>query len=306
MRKLILLALVLGLLGLGAFWFVTEPANAVARGDATLEQGGDAARGRAVFYAGGCASCHATPKQEDRLLLGGGLELKSPFGSFYAPNISPHPVDGIGRWSVADLANAMLAGVSPDGAHYYPAFPYASYARAKLEDVRDLMAFLRTLKPVEGRVRDHDLGFPFNVRRTLGVWKALYLDRTPLRDGPAQDASVNRGRYLVETLGHCAECHSARDPLGGIVPAHRLAGGPDPEGEGWVPNITPKGLKDWTRGDIMQLLELGLTPDGDSVGGSMNNVVRNMAELPKEDRAAIADYLLSLPPRDGPQKPAKK
>ncbi len=306
MRKLVLSAIVLGLLGLGAFWFITQPAIAVARGDASLEQGADAERGRIVFYAGGCASCHATPKQEDRLLLGGGLELKSPFGSFYAPNISPHPTDGIGRWSVADLANAMLAGVSPDGAHYYPAFPFASYARMKIEDVRDLMAYLRTLKPVAGRVRDHDLGFPFNIRRTLGVWKALYLDRTPLREDASKDASWNRGRYLVETLGHCAECHSGRDVMGGIVPAHRLAGGPDPEGEGQVPNITSKGLKDWTKGDIVQLLELGLTPDGDSVGGSMTNVVRNMAELPSSDRVAIADYLLSLPPREGPPRPAKK
>lgn len=305
MRKFVIAALVLFAFGLTAFFALTAPQRAVAD-DPALEQGGDIERGRIVFYAGGCASCHATPGQNDRLLLGGGLELKSPFGPFYAPNISSHPVDGIGRWRTADLANAMLAGVAPDGAHYYPSFPYASYSGAKLEDVRDLMAFFRTTPPVEGKARDHELGFPFNIRRTLGVWKALYAPQpTPLRDDLARPASWNRGRYLVETLGHCAECHSPRDGLGGIVAAQRHTGGPDPEGKGWVPNITPHGMKNWTRGDIEQLLDLGLTPDGDSVGGSMTSVVRNMAQLSRDDRLAIADYLLSLPPREGPQKPKR-
>ena len=152
MRQFIVAAFVLLLGGFVAFWALTAPRAAVSPSPA-LEQGGDAARGRLVFFAGGCASCHMTPKQDDPLRLGGGLELKSPFGSFYAPNISSHPTDGIGRWSAADLANAMLAGVSPAGAHYYPAFPFTSYAGVRLEDVRDLMAFLRTTPPVEGRAR---------------------------------------------------------------------------------------------------------------------------------------------------------
>jgi len=305
MRKFVIVALVVTVGGLAAFFALTAPRRAVAE-DPALEQGGDVERGRIVFHAGGCASCHATPRQDNRLLLGGGLELKSPFGAFYAPNISSHTVDGIGRWRTVDLANAMLAGVAPDGAHYYPAFPYASYASARLEDVRDLMAFLRTTPPVEGKARDHDLGFPFNIRRTLGLWKVLFAPTpAPLRDDPAKPAAWNRGRYLVETLGHCAECHSPRNGLGGIVAGQRLAGGPELEGQGWVPNITPHGLKDWTRGDLEQLLDLGLAPEGDSVGGSMTSVVRNMAQLSKDDRLAIADYLLSLPPREGPPKPKR-
>jgi mono/diheme cytochrome c family protein len=305
MRKHIVAASVLVAGGFIAFWALTAPRAAVGANPA-LEQGGDAARGRIVFFAGGCASCHMTPKQDDPLRLGGGLELKSPFGSFYAPNISSHPVDGIGRWSTADLANAMLAGVSPAGAHYYPAFPFTSYAGVRLEDVRDLMAFLRTTPAVEGRARDHDLPFPFNVRRTLGVWKALFAPApAPLRDDPARSPEWNRGRYLVETLGHCAECHSPRNALGGVVAAQRFAGGPELEGQGWTPNITPHGLKDWTKGDIAYALDAGLTPEGDSLGASMAPVVRNMAQLPKEDRAAIAAYLLSLPAREGPPRPRK-
>lgn len=305
MRKFVLAALILLSGGFIAFWALTAPRAAVGH-DAALEQGGDAARGRLVFFAGGCASCHMTPKQDDPLRLGGGLELKSPFGSFYAPNISSHPADGIGRWRAADLANAMLAGVSPNGAHYYPAFPFTSYAGMRLEDVRDLMAFLRDTPPVEGRARDHDLPFPFNLRRALGLWKAMFAPApAPLREDTARSPEWNRGRYLVETLGHCAECHSPRNALGGLVAAHRFAGGPELEGQGWTPNITPHGLKGWTKGDIAYALDAGLTPEGDSLGASMAPVVRNMAQLPKEDRAAIAEYLLSLPMREGPPRPRK-
>jgi mono/diheme cytochrome c family protein len=174
MKRILKLLAVLALIGAAAAWFLSAPKPLYAAGDSALDQGGDAERGKLVFYAGGCASCHMTPGQEDRLKLGGGLELGSPFGSFYAPNISSHPRDGIGAWKAADLANAMLAGVSPKGEHYYPSFPYTSYHLTKFEDVRDLMAHLRTLAPVEGRARDHDLPFPFNIRRTLGLWKLLF------------------------------------------------------------------------------------------------------------------------------------
>lgn len=305
MRRFLLILVFLAVAGLGAFWLVTGPQRVAAAGDKALEAPGDVELGRIVFHAGGCASCHATPNQPDRLRLGGGLEMKSPFGSFYAPNISMHPRDGIWRWTTADLANAMLRGVAPDGSHYYPAFPYTSYAGMKLDDVRHLMAFLRTLAPVEGRARDHDLPFPFNIRRALGVWKALFLDVTPVIDDPARDASWNRGRYLTEALAHCAECHSPRNALGAIDESKRYAGGPDPEGKGFVPNITPRVLKDWTRGEWAQLLGMGITADGDYVGGSMGSVVKNMAELSKADLEAMADYLRSLPARESPPRPGR-
>ena len=137
---------------------------------------GDAGAGRLVFYAGGCESCHKSPGQDDPLKLGGGLELKTPFGSFYPPNISPDPVDGIGAWRPVDIANALLSGVSPSGQHFYPAFPYTSYQRMAPKDVADLAAFLRTLPPVKGKAPANALAFPFSIRRAVGLWKLLYFD----------------------------------------------------------------------------------------------------------------------------------
>jgi mono/diheme cytochrome c family protein len=304
LRKLLALAVLLAVIGLGIFWFVTIPVTVPASALPTRTP--DLANGREMFYAGGCTSCHAVPGQDDKTRLGGGLGLKSPFGTFYIPNISSDPNDGIGTWSEADFVTAMLKGTSPDGRHYFPAFPYTSYQRMRTEDVRDLFAHLKTLPAVQGRVRDHDVPFPFNVRRTLGGWKFLFLDGKPFQPDASKSAQWNRGAYLVNGPGHCAECHSPRNALGGIVSAQRFAGGPNPEGEGWVPNITQQGLKDYSDKDIEYLLETGNTPEGDSVGGAMAPVIRNTSQLTPEDRAAMAAYIKSLPPVEGPKKPEKK
>jgi mono/diheme cytochrome c family protein len=265
-----------------------------------------AANGETIFNAGGCSSCHAVPNQPDRLKLGGGVAIPSPFGTFYAPNISPDPDDGIGRWSEADFVNAVRKGVSPEGTHYFPAFPYTSYAHATVPDVRDLFAFLKTLPPVKGKVRDHDLPFPFNIRRNVGIWKLLYFDDRLIVPDQSRPASWNRGAYLANSFGHCAECHSPRNFLGGIIAAQRFAGGPNPEGEGWVPNITQKGISDWSQKDIASFLQDGVAPDGDTAGGSMVRVIKNTSQLKPEDRAAIAEYVKSLPPVEGPPRPPKK
>lgn len=308
LRKLIWLAVIGAVVGLGVFWFITIPATIPASALAARSPNLD--NGKELFFAGGCAACHAEQVKDadkfDPLKLPGGLGLHSPFGTFYAPNISPDQKDGIGRWSEADFATAMLKGTSPSGSHYYPAFPFGSYQSMKLDDVRDIFAFIKTLQPVQGQVRDHDLPFPFNIRRTLGGWKFLFLDNKPFTPDPKQSAEWNRGSYLVNGPGHCAECHSPRNLLGGIVSSQRFAGGPNPEGEGWVPNITQKGMKSWSVSDIEYLLESGQTPEGDSVGGSMTAVIRNMSKLTKEDRTAMAVYLKSLPAVDGPTRPAKK
>ena len=261
---------------------------------------GDPVRGARVFAAGDCASCHATPGQPDRLHLGGGLALASPFGTFRVPNISPDPVDGIGRWQEADLANALIAGVSPQGSHYYPAFPYPSYTGMRLGDVSDLMAYLRTLPAVTGRPPPHDLPLPFRIRRLVGFWKLLFF-RAGAAPAPTGDPVLDRGAYLVEVLGHCAECHSSRNPLGAIRPATRFAGGPDPEGVGFVPNITPARLGDWSEAEIAALLRSGLTPDHGRVGSSMASVVMNTALLPESDRQAVARYVKALPTRPTPR-----
>ena len=308
MRKWVTLGLIPCLAVAAAGWMLSAPKPVVAAISPALEQGGDAERGQVFFNAGGCASCHATPGQDDRLKLGGGLELKSPFGSFIAPNISSHKSDGIGGWRVADLVNAMQAGVSPSGEHYYPAFPYTTYANARVEDLRDLMAYLRTLPPVAGKAPEHRIAFPFNIRRGLGLWKLASLDPRPLTPDPQQSAEWNRGRYLTEAFGHCAECHSARDFKGTIIADFRYAGGAEVEGTGWVPNITQHkdGVADWSAKDIAWMLKSGDTPEGDVVGGSMKSVVKNMAELPDADRNAIAAYIKALPGRGSPPKPVKK
>jgi mono/diheme cytochrome c family protein len=264
------------------------------------------ANGAMTFNAGGCSSCHAVPDQPDRTRLGGGLAIASPFGTFYAPNISPDTNDGIGRWTEAQFVTAVTRGTAPDGTHYFPAFPYTSYQHAGLEDVRDLFAYLKTLPAIAGKVRDHDLPFPFNIRRNIGIWKWLFMDTKPFVPDATRSAQWNRGAYLVNGLGHCAECHSPRNFLGGILGAQRFAGGPNPEGEGWVPNITQKGLAEWSAKDVAGFLETGEMPDGDSAGGSMVRVIKNTSQLSPQDRAAIADYVKSLPPVEGPPRPKKK
>src|SRR5215471_21386701 len=305
MLKRVLLGLVLlAVIGAGVFWWLTNPAHVAAASLPAYQP--NLANGQTIFNAGGCSSCHAVPNQPDRLKLGGGLALPSPFGTFYAPNISPDPNDGIGRWSEADFITAVMKGTSPDGTHFFPAFPYTSYQHMALADVRDLFAYLRTLAPVAGPSRAHEVTFPLGIRRLVGGWKFLFLDGAPFRPDPNQSEQWNRGAYLVNGPGHCAECHSPRNILGGIKSSQRFAGGPNPEGEGWIPNITQKELGDWSEKDIAYMLETGDTPDGDSVGGGMAQVVKNTAHLAPEDRAAIATYVKSLPPVRGPTPPPKK
>lgn len=260
----------------------------------------DPVNGRQLFYAGGCGSCHGSSDDEAGLpLLGGGLEMETPFGVFRVPNISSHPTRGIGDWSAVDFVNAMQHGVSPAKQHYYPAFPYASYARMKVTDLLDLKAWLDTLPEVDMESGDHDLKFPWNIRFGIGFWKLQNLNEDFIVPLDTKDGQLARGRYLVEGPGHCGECHTPRNLMGGIDAANWLAGGPSPEGDGKVPNITPheNGLADWSAGDIEYYLESGFTPDFDTVGGSMVEVQKNMSHLSEQDRAAIAAYLKAIPAR---------
>jgi|LGOV01.1.fsa_nt_gb mono/diheme cytochrome c family protein len=295
MRKLLTLTLAFAALVATALWILSAPET--LSDSIEFARTGDADKGRGVFYAGGCASCHSAPaaEGESKLLLTGGRVFPSPFGTFYAPNISPDPAFGIGNWSALDLANAMIKGVSPDGQHYYPAFPYTSYSRVEIADIVNLRAFLNTLPTSTVANQTHDL--PFRFRRALGLWKILYL-----KDGPVSGAPT-RGQYLVEGLGHCAECHTQRTVFGGLKPASWMSGAPLPEGKGRVPNITPHadGLAHWSLGDFTEYLENGFTPDFDSASGVMVDVIENTAQLSDEDRLAIATYLKSLTPTPNPE-----
>lgn len=293
-RKLAAIGILVAVaLALAAFWFLTIPNTVPA--SALAPRTPDLANGKTMFHAGGCASCHAIPKQEDKTKLGGGLALASPFGTFYVPNISSDRTDGVGAWSEAQFVTAMVKGISPAGEHLFPAFPYTSYQRMTLDDIRDLFAYLKTLPAVTGKVRDHALPFPFNIRRTLGLWKFLFLDGRPFTADPSQSAQWNRGSYLVNAPGHCAECHSPRNMLGAVKRNLRFTGGPSPDGKGGVPNITQQKLKSWTVKDIADTLTTGMTPDADFVGGSMVEVVRNTSQLSEPDREAMATYIKSLP-----------
>jgi mono/diheme cytochrome c family protein len=298
--------LVLAVLGLAAFYVLTIPSTLPA--DALKPRTANLANGEIMFNIGGCSSCHATPKQDDRRKLGGGLALRSPFGTFKVPNISPDPDHGIGGWTELQFANAVLKGVGRGNEHLYPSFPFTSYQRMALDDVRDLFAFLKTLPPVATASEPHQLPFPFNVRRGLGGWKLLFVDGHQFAPDQSKGAVYNRGAYLVEGPGHCAECHSRRNSLGGINPSTHFAGGADPEGKGgWVPNITPHpdGLAAWSVKDFEFFLETGLAPDGSGVAGNMAEVVANTSKLSAADLAAIAVYLKALPPREGKAPPRK-
>lgn len=228
--------------------------------------------------------------------MAGGRCLKTPFGTFNVPNISPDKETGIGAWSTLDFINAMKLGMAPEGEHLYPAFPYTSYQRMSFEDLSDLKAYLGSLPAVKSEVPEHDLTFPFNIRRGLGLWQRLYVDGKSFVADPGASAAVNRGAYLVLAPGHCQECHSPRNIIGGIIADEAFAGARNPEGKGTVPNITPSsdGIGVWSAQDIAYFLETGNTPDYDTVGGSMVAVQENMAKLKPEDRDAIAAYLKSL------------
>ncbi len=287
---------IVGLLGFGAFWLLTLPQTVPPSMVSDLR--GDAAKGALVFAAGGCASCHSA-KDGDPLLLSGGREFPSDFGTFYAPNISPDPENGLGHWTLADFATALTKGVSPERQHYYPAFPYTTYQNMELADVADLFAYLETLPVSTTPNRAHDVGFPFSIRRGLGLWKRLFMPRGFHLPDENLTSTEKRGRYLVEAMGHCTECHTPRNFLGGLKQDRWLAGGPNPDGKGKIPNITPHadGIGSWQEIDIVTYLNSGFTPEYDSAGGAMAEVVENMKHLPEADLKAIAAYLGKIDPK---------
>ncbi len=289
MRRALTRLSLLGALCLAASLWLTRPAAVDPSRFASLH--GDAARGEAVFWAGGCASCHKAGAGDDDVSLPGGRRFATRFGTFVAPNISSDPIHGIGGWQAAEFASAMLHGTSPAGRHYYPAFPYTSYARMHEQDVMDLWAFMQTLPAVPVASQPHELRFPFGIRAALGPWKALFLDSAWVR--PAGTPELERGRYLVEALGHCAECHTPRNALGGGIASAWMEGAPHPSGEGRIPGLL-QSAADWSLEDIAYYLETGFTPDFDSAGGEMAEVVAAMGRLPPGDRLAIARYVKAL------------
>jgi len=269
-------------------------------GSQARAQGSVLERGKYLLHAGGCIGCHTDKAilKAKGPILGGGRALKTAFGTFYGPNITLHPVHGIGRWTERQFRRALRHGRAPSGYNYYPAFPYTSFTQMSDRDIGALWSYLRTLKPVDRPNRRHALKFPYNIRFLVTFWKWLNFRRGRFRPAPAKSKAWNRGAYLVNALGHCGECHTPRNALGGL--RRRLAmsgssGGP----AGDTPNITPDkdtGIGGWSADDIVSALKLGILPDGDFIGGEMTEVVEHgTSQLTDFDLKAIAAYLASLP-----------
>jgi mono/diheme cytochrome c family protein len=276
-----------GLRGIvGALFVITTLLASVAIAD------GDAKRGKYLATAGGCMGCH-TMNSKDAAPYAGGRALKTPFGIFYGPNITPDPKAGIGAWAEADFIRAMRHGERQDGSNYFPAFPYPSFTRIADRDLKDLWAFLQTLPPSTRPSQAHELRFPYGFRFMVTLWKWLFFTPGPLNED--QSSPTMRGAYLVQALGHCGECHTPRNILGGPRRARTLAGGAGPEGKR-VPNLTPARLKPWSDGELKEFFLSGATPDGDAAADPMDEVIRNStSKLLPDDLAAIISYLRGLP-----------
>ena len=251
-------------------------------------------KGELLFHIGGCTNCHTA---KDGAMLAGGDPIATPFGNFIAPNITPDPETGIGRWSLEDFVRAMREGRDPDGRPLYPAFPYTSYTRMSDEDLAALKTYLDSVPAVRQEARPHELRFPFNLRWGLYLWQWLFFTPERFAPDPVRDAVWDRGAYLVLGPGHCGECHTPRTFYGVLDWSRPFAGGQI--GKERVPDITPAkthGLGEWSSSDIATLLKLGMTPDGDFVGSDMAKIVNNgTGKLPQPDLDAIVAFLQSLP-----------
>jgi mono/diheme cytochrome c family protein len=303
MRRVLIILIVLIAVGVGAGLIITAPKTLPASELAAGYQA-NLANGQEMFTAGNCSACHATPGQDDRTQLAGGLKLKSPFGTFVTPNITPDPKFGIGGWTEAQFVNAMKRGTGRHGEHLYPAFPYASYSLMKTSDVRDLFAYMKTLPAVAKPTAPHELKFPFNIRLAVGGWKLLYFHPHEFAADPKKSAAWNRGDYLAEGPAHCAECHTPRNALGGEEMAQLYDGAPNLEAGGrFASNITPSkdGLGDWSEQDLTDFLKSGTDKCFNEPTG-MRDVIASTGKLSDDDVAAISAYIHALPPLMGNPK----
>lgn len=278
------------------FWWLTRPDP--LRASAIPAHTADVANGEVLFHAGSCYACHkAAAGATDPALPSGGTPFKTPIGVFYPQNLTPDAETGLGRWSEADFVNAMTRGLSPDGRHYFPAFPYMAYRAMPVADLLDLHAYLKSLPAVRAVAPRHTVPLLGLARRGVGLWKRLAFARAPFAPEPSGRASWSRGAYLVNAPGHCGECHTPKNLLMIEDLGRHLAGGPHPGGEGKVPSLrgllARKKYKD--AGDLVLALqngeELGYE---DLSSGGMGAIQSNLAKLPEADVAAIAEYLVSL------------
>jgi mono/diheme cytochrome c family protein len=255
-------------------------------------------RGAYLVDAADCVGCH-TDKKHGGLPFAGGGEIPSPFGIYYSRNITPDPVYGIGAWSDKDFLRALREGLSPSGAHYFPAFPFPSFTGMTDRDILDIRAYLQTVTPVAVANKPHAVPFPYDVRSTMVLWRLLYFTEGPLAPDAGKSPEWNRGNYLATAVSHCADCHTPRNALGALDKARGFAGAIVGGKDGKrAPNITSDaehGIGKWSVDDIVSVLKRGMTPDGEFVTEPMSGVVEGTSKLTDADVKAIAVYLKSVP-----------
>ncbi|HWJ96079.1 MAG TPA: c-type cytochrome [Telluria sp.] len=269
-----------------------QQAQAGARGNAPQAI---VERGRYLAQAGDCIACHTIPGAK---IFSGNRPMPTPFGTLYAPNITPDPETGIGRWSADDFYRMMHTGRSRNGELLYPAMPFASYTKVTREDCDAIFAYLRSVPAVRQRTREHDLRFPYNNRALLIGWRTLYFEEGEYKPDPSKSSEWNRGAYLVQGLGHCSMCHSPINALGGSSEEQAFQGGLIPMQNWYAPSLTSNkeaGLGTWDLRDIMDLLQTGVSNRG-TVYGPMAEVTFNSLQFMSDaDIRAMAVYLKSLP-----------
>jgi len=310
LRWWLLLVFVVVVLGV-AWWLfgsggrepVSPQASAVPA--ASLKDPALVEKGRYLVAAGDCAGCHTARGGAD---FAGGRTVATPFGNIPVPNITPDHETGLGDWSFEDFEQSMRHGVGRHGELLYPAFPYTSYTKASRDDLLAIFAYLQSLAPAQQPAVAGSLEFPYSVRNGLKAWRALYFRAGEFKPDPAQSAEWNRGAYLVQGLGHCNECHAARDSLGGTPGDVHLTGGQIPVQNWYAPDLSTQrhgGLEGWTAKDIVDLLKTGQSARGATFGPMAEVVVNSTQYMSDEDLHAIATYLESLPPRDAPAEPSR-
>lgn len=289
MRSSSLLASCLAFALLAAGCSKQEPAPApAAKADPKREQ---VQRGEYLAAAGDCSACHTVRGGQH---YAGGLEIPTPFGALYTPNITPDPETGIGTWTADDFYRAMHEGRSKDGSFLYPAFPYTNYTKVTREDSDAIYAYIMSLKPVRQKSHPHELGFPYNQRQLMAGWRALYFRAGEFKEDPKQSKEWNRGAYLVEGLGHCNACHSTRNALGAITEDDDYSGGLIPVQNWYAPSLTSSretGLGDWDVKEIVDLLRTGVSERSAVFGPMAAVVMHSLQEMSLADLTAMAVYL---------------
>ncbi len=286
-RGVVLVAIIGATAGAVALWPIGDPSD-------QIELTGDVANGAYLARASGCIACH-TAFSEGGAPLAGGVELETPFGTFYSPNLTSDVEHGIGDWTIENFAMAVRQGINPEGEPYYPSFTYPFYADFSDQDIADLWAAFQTVPPVAEAAPDHDVGFPFNMRWGLKLWRAAFLSDPPTEPVDDRDDVWNRGRELARGAAHCGACHTGRNFAGARLATAFYAGSDELPGGDHAPSIQIEHLIDqgWTVESIVYALETGITPSGDVFGGAMGEVVQyGTSFLTPEDRLAIATYIM--------------